>query len=516
MIQYIAPPTCAAFAKSDAFGRLIAGPVGSGKTTACVIELLRRSIEQGHGNDGLRHTRFAIVRQTLKQLKDTVLKDCQSWLKGIGEFKVSENCFHLNFSDVRSEWIFIPLEDSEDQARLLSMQLTGAWLSEAIEMDISVLAPLSGRIGRYPSGQDGAATWQGMIADTNFPPEGSAWHKFMELDTPPGWQIFKQPSGLSVEAENLENLNQTEETRQLGFVQAPDGPDTPGVKYYWDNKIWKAHPKRIARGQLYYQRYVDMYGLESDWVKRYVRAEYGEDPSGTSVFKDCFKASFHVVDQTFLIPGYPILIGQDFGRDPWSVICQVDHLGRLVVHEEVPPWNSSVHVMQPELVGSVGLEIHIEKNLKPRLLSEKYLGHKVAIIGDPSGRNKSQISEETCFDAMKRMGLPAFGAPTNDIDTRLRAVEALLLRQSNGGPALMFNRKGCPTLIRALAGAYRYGKTRAGIRKPVPDKNEYSHVSDALQYAALAVHGGMSDYIASRLRPRTTGNRPKISALGWT
>ena len=62
---------------------------------------------------------MAIVRQTLRQLKDTVLKDCQAWLAGLGEFKVSENTFHLEFGDVKSEWIFIPLEDAADQARLL-------------------------------------------------------------------------------------------------------------------------------------------------------------------------------------------------------------------------------------------------------------------------------------------------------------------------------------------------------------------------------------------------------------
>src|SRR5712664_1793247 len=142
-----APPTCASFMKSEAYGRLIAGPVGSGKTVACIIELLRRAIAQSKAKDGYRYTRFAIVRQTLKQLKDTILKDCQQWMQGIGEWKVSENTFHLRFEDVVSEWPFIPLENSDDQARLLSMQLTGAWLSECIEMDFSVIAPITGRIG---------------------------------------------------------------------------------------------------------------------------------------------------------------------------------------------------------------------------------------------------------------------------------------------------------------------------------------------------------------------------------
>jgi len=74
-LEYTAPPTCAAFMKSEAFMRLIAGPVGSGKTTACLFELFRRACEQKAAPDGLRHTRFAIVRSTLKQLKDTILKD---------------------------------------------------------------------------------------------------------------------------------------------------------------------------------------------------------------------------------------------------------------------------------------------------------------------------------------------------------------------------------------------------------------------------------------------------------
>ena len=83
---YDAPPTLATFMKSDAFGRIAAGPVGSGKTTACMMELLRRSLLQSTAQDGCRYTRFAVVRQTLKSLKDTVLKDCETWLgaRGLG------------------------------------------------------------------------------------------------------------------------------------------------------------------------------------------------------------------------------------------------------------------------------------------------------------------------------------------------------------------------------------------------------------------------------------------------
>ena len=69
-IRFTAPDgtILAKFMASDAYGRIIAGPVGSGKTTACIMELLRRAIEQEPASDGIRYSRFAVVRQTLKQL----------------------------------------------------------------------------------------------------------------------------------------------------------------------------------------------------------------------------------------------------------------------------------------------------------------------------------------------------------------------------------------------------------------------------------------------------------------
>ena len=57
--------------------------------------------------------------------------------------------------------------------------------------------------------------------------------------------------------------------------------------------------------------------------------------------------------ETLVIPGYPLIVGQDFGRNPWSLIGQVDHMGRLLIHQEVPATN-------------MGLEKHVEQNLRPQ------------------------------------------------------------------------------------------------------------------------------------------------------
>jgi hypothetical protein len=471
IINYHAPKTVGNFMHSTAFVRIIMGPVGSGKTTGVIFELLRRCASQAKGPDGIRRTRWAIVRQTLQQLKMTVLLDILYWLRPIASYKVSEQLITITFGDVVSEWYMIPMEDPDDQKRLLSMQLTGAWISEAIEINVDLVSAIAGRCGRFPSAAEGGPTWFGIVADTNTPVIGSDWWKLLEDNRPIDWALFHQPSGLDPFAENIENL-------------------PGGIEYY----------HRLARNP------------NKDWVKRYVLSEYGEDPGGTAVFRESFRRSFHVwpanKDEMEVINGYPLLIGQDFGRNPCSLICQPDHRGRLLVHEEV-------------IAEDIGLETHVIKSLKPKLFQERYLGRMMAAVGDPSGVAKGPFLEETAFDVMQRLGIPAFPATTNDIDARVRAVEQLLHQQRDGGPALIINEQRCPQLIRALNGGYMYAKTKAGVTKPVPEKKHpMSDLADCLQAVCLVYNAGITGYIVKQIR-RASGRgvtRPKakVSAAGWT
>lgn len=466
--------------KSEAFVRIIAGPVGSGKTTACIFEMLRRAIEQTPAPDGIRYTRFAILRQTLKQLKDTVLKDIIQWLDGLVTYKVSDNTIYVHFGDVKSEWLLLPMEDMEDQRRLLSSQLTGAWFSECIEIDPSLVAAVSGRCGRYPGANLGGASWFGIIGDTNMPSEGSPWHTLMAIDTPPEWQCFFQPGGLTEEAENLDWLTQTPDTLKLPL----------------------GDPVRRAQGRKYYERLAR--GNNDDWVRRYVHALFGNDPSGSAVFRESFKLSYHGAESVEPVVGHPIIVGQDFGRNPCAIIGQLDHKGRLLILEEIA-------------TEDIGLELHIQRYLRPALFNERYLGRPVYIIGDPAGNQRSTTYEETSFDVLKRNGLMAFPAPTNDIDKRIRAVESFLLMQRDGGPGFLLDRERCPKLAMAMNGNYRYVKTKAGQLRPKPDKSHpWSDLADALQYVALAAHGGFSTFIANRLARPVRVEKPRITARAWT
>jgi hypothetical protein len=320
-----------------------------------------------------------------------------------------------------------------------------------------------------------------LIGDTNAPTEGSDWHKLFEDDKPPDWQVFKQPGGLSPAAENLAYLMQTTATLKLPL----------------------GDPVRLAQGRTYYERLAR--GRNAAWIKRYVHAEYGDDPSGAAVFKGAFKRTFHVKRDLEPVHGFPILIGQDFGRSPCSVIDQQDHHGRLNILDEV-------------IAEDIGLELHVTTALKPKLYSDRYAGHSFAAVGDPSGVAKGNFLEENSFDVLKRLGIPAFPASTNNIDPRIQAVETLLLQQRDGGAALRIDEQRCPTLIRALSSDYRYSKTQAGITKPLPDKTHpASDVADALQYLCLSLNSGLVQFIAKRIKPKTR-QKPKerVSAAGWT
>jgi hypothetical protein len=96
-------------------------------------------------------------------------------------------------------------------------------------------------------------------------------------------------------------------------------------------------------------------------------------------------------------------------------------------------------------------------------------------------------------------------------------VDAYLMRQANGGPAIIFDKRYCTQIIRALNGGYRYAKMRNGQTKPNPYKNEHSHIADALQYLCCAAHGGLVNMLSTRLaNQRGTIQSKTMPSGAWT
>ena len=96
------------FLKSDNFFRGLRGPVGSGKSVACCIEVFRRALQQEPNAQGIRKSRWAVIRNTNPQLKTTTIKTWLDWFpeNEYGHFAWSvPYTHHINIGKVELEVI---------------------------------------------------------------------------------------------------------------------------------------------------------------------------------------------------------------------------------------------------------------------------------------------------------------------------------------------------------------------------------------------------------------------------
>jgi len=299
-----------------------------------------------------------------------------------------------------------------------------------------------------------------MLCETNPFSEGSEWYKLLVLDLPDDWGFFTQPSGLSNEADWLQYL--------------------PG-------------------GRKYYERLLG--GHSEEWIKVHVHGEFGEDLTGSAVFRHSFSQETHVKDELLVNPQLPLYIGQDFGRTPACLISQNKMEGGINVLEELTAEN-------------MGIEVFAKTVLRPKLMEERYHGLPVCVICDPAGEYKQQIGEESMADVLRSIGFKVVRASTNNIEPRLRSVEALLNENFNGNPSLSIDRERCPLLIRALGHEYKYKKLKTGRTEETPTKDHpWSDLCDSLQYLCL-MHN--TPIVTRTMSPPVINNGPTVTPLGWT
>lgn len=209
-LVFEAPATVSKFMDSDAFVRVIHGPVGSGKSSGCIMEILRRAMEQEPNEHGTRDTRWVIVRNTYRELEDTTRKTFEQWLQPLGRWREKDFAFELeqpleDGTQLKAEILFRALDNPKDVKKLLSLEITGAYVNELREVPKVILDGLQMRVGRYPKKSEGGATWSGVWGDTNPWSISSEYAELFEA-APEGFELFRQPSGLGVDAENIENL----------------------------------------------------------------------------------------------------------------------------------------------------------------------------------------------------------------------------------------------------------------------------------------------------------------------
>jgi hypothetical protein len=450
VINYNAPPVVSAFLRCNALVTLIIGPFGSGKSTGCVMRALMRAQQQAPSKNGKRRTKFVVVRNTYRELMDTTKPTIEAWIPSdIRTWVVGDATFHIRYNDVECELLLRALDTPEDVKKLLSLDITGAWVNEAKQIPKAILDGLTGRIGRYPNSEtDGFCSWRGIWMDTN-PPDADHWlyktfeeFENIEMDDRGDYRVFHQPSGLASNAENVENL--------LKGARKPDGRP------------------------LYYAQM--MVGKTKEWINVFVHGRYGFLAEGLPVFPE-YQDEIHTAKAPLpWRPGLTLLLGMDFGLTPALVVAQrISGLDQLQIIDEIVSTN----------MGALRFAKHAKQYLVKTYPGAHYIGW-----GDPAGEARSQADEQTPFDVVQANGLPIDPAPTNDVTRRREAVaDGLTTLTMNGTPALLISPK-CKVLRKGMNGGYHRARVQVsgGDRyRDEPVKNEYSHVCDALQYIAVGL-----------------------------
>lgn len=436
------------------------GVVGCGKTSGSVMHTFVKAHNQEPNRNNIRQRRTGVVRATAPRLKTTVMLTYEDWFGdvetgGLLKWKksppMSATCrmpsIYNDGTILEWEITFLALDREEDVEILKSREFSDLYFCEAMEMKKNIIDAARGRIGRFPPRNKGVlCTSPQMILDYNSPPidhflatleleDRPSSHSFYVA--PPaviwrdgeGW-IVNKDGATDVEALNLENLQPN-----------------------------------------YYE--LQLEGADEQYINVMLANNFGSLKSERRVFAN-YDDSTHAANTNVLpLRGVPIIVGLDAGLTPAAVFCQLTHTGQVIILDEL-------------VTEDCGMSQFVEEYLKPKMISE-YRTFDYRVVVDPAATQRAQTDMTSCYDILRRAGIPVKTASSNKLVDRIDAVDYFLRRLADGKPSFLLSPK-CSVLRRGLISEYKYRKVVGQDRfHEIPEKNSYSHVMDALQYACLEV-----------------------------
>lgn len=477
---------------------LIMGPAGSGKTVASVMKgPLMASTYFPVCKDGWVRVKVACIRDTYRDFARTALA---SWYEA---FPVNHpwTVEHSGGQDrpvkhvlrwqarrpgvglVNIELIMETgaLGDHNIEQFIKGYQVSAAWLNECDMLDERVPGLMFQRTGRYPRvediapqeldrvSRDGREAFRlmGLTADPNEiilprmvwgdmnPPGLDNWvYRFCVKEKVPGFNLFRQPSGLSANAEN--RVGKPRSSYELEAATQPD-----------------------------------------HIVRRMVHGEFGYALDGKPVYPE-FSMQRHVADQVLApAPGIPLGIGLDAGGSPAAAIVQFMPTGQLRILSEICAEPGT----GPARFSQMVLEV----------LLSRFAGCAVSeSFGDPSafwGADR-QAGELAFMETVARgLNLSILPAPSNEPAIRQESVRWYLGHPIDGNTERLLICPSCEILIGGFAAHYKLTKQASAGATDVlaVAKNAYSHPHDALQYITLG-HRGRFGVIEDAARLGRPGN----------
>jgi hypothetical protein len=425
---YNAGPTSLRFHKDKTSRvKLLIGPFGTGKTSSAAYDLIECASTRVLPTKGKIRSRFAIIRNTYPELRDTTIRTYLDWWPDgiVGKYSQTAKSFLVKYEGKEIELLFKALDTPDDVRDLLSLELTGAHIDEAREISIDVFKGILGRVGRFPSlkdckGQNPFKSPPQVILTTNYPDlEHWIYSNFVSAPIE-GYSIYEQ-----AQSENKHNLR-------------------PG----------------------YYEDLEKDYADRPDLLRTLVRGQWGVTVRGKAVYPE-FQSNLHVGQTNIL--DTPVIRGWDnTGLSPACVITQQTATGQWLIHREVVGDDIGIIDFGEQVI-----------QICNRMFGEKT---QYTDYGDPAGSNRDSTRQSPA-DYLRRLNINIIDG-IQTFKTRREVVAGRLTKLINGEPAIVIN-PACKRIVGGFEGGYAYPELgNTGEFRLDPEKNKYSHPHDALQYAA--------------------------------
>lgn len=469
---------------------MIQGPIGSGKTRAAIMRMIRHCSEQPLQKDNKRRSRWAVIRQTYPELKTTTIAAFLEMFPDGSEFgEMSWSppfTYHFRHGDIEADFIFLALEKEDDAKKMRSLEVTGIYVNETQYLTLHLFVEALSRTGRYPAVKDGGCTWAGAIADMNAP-EALHWAPIMfgmtpvpdyftadEVRThkrPPGWNMYRQPPAL------IETLDEKGEV--TGYEVNPQAENLR-----WLRNAGEYYSKKLAGAT---KAWIDANLLNRPAAVMKGRAVYGSFASERHVSRTPLNFS----------PDLDLYGGFDFGITPACVFGQT-------LRGFVYP----LFEMYAEDIGADAFAPLVRAELQRRYPNLDF-ANRVKLFGDPGGNTRVQTDTTTPFQIFRKHGLMMQLAPGGNRLAgpmgRKDLVDQILNRYIEGRPALQLD-PSCRMLANGLGGGYQFKDIHSATGNYKSDqivKNQYSHVTEAFQYMCLGMGEGR-ELLIGGARPRPT------------
>ena len=434
-IDYTPLPTLKKFHESLAAHRCMVGPFGSGKTSAAIIELgyyLPMSIFEWFG---IKETRWLILRNTYRELYDTVQQPMfDDWIPW-GIHNQKHDTYKFDYPNgVKVTFLFRACDRPDHARQFKSLLITGAWLEESIEISNQVKDVIKGRLGRYPKqkkGQEIAWSELPLLIESTNPPD---------VDHP----LFSQ----------------------YKWIVAPDSAVSPKEPLEGHEGFWQPPYENTANlPPGYYENLKKVYRDSPEFADMYVLSKPGAMVKGKVVYNG-FTKDRHVGKETLKWHKGRLYRGWDnTGNSPACIVAQIVGTNRAHILREF--YSDRLDIL--DFTEWVVVECN-----------QLFPGAEYTDYADPAGENKvsSPKGGLTSNAEMQR----EFGVNVLPSEQNWEARKSSVQRQINMHEGLLVD-PSCTRLINGFISGYVYQEIgTTGNFKDKPMKNRFSHLQDSVQY----------------------------------